>query len=135
MADDGKKQHAFEFLVHCLIGDVAHAKVLHALIQAGYVSHEELGITPGDVDVFQALSRIADPKERALAALRGCREDNVLANFGVIQYLFRSRQVQLADLREGDDSILKVGSDLSHFHKAYTAHLARILPSEEPAQD
>ncbi|MFA6272594.1 MAG: hypothetical protein WC693_05845 [Patescibacteria group bacterium] len=135
MANDREKRHAFEFLVHCLIGDVAHAKVLHALIDAGSVSYEELGITPDDMAVFQALSCIADPKERALSALRGCREGKVLANFGVIQYLFRSRQVQLADLQEGDNGILKVGSDLSHFHKAHTAHLTRILPQEDPAQD
>ncbi|MFA6392047.1 MAG: hypothetical protein WCW66_04860 [Patescibacteria group bacterium] len=135
MADDGKKRHAFEYLVHCLMGDVAHARVLRTLIQTGFVTHEELGIKPEDVDTFQALSRIADPKERAITAFRGCREGNVLANFGVIQFLFRSRQIRPTDLREGDDSILKVGSDLSHFHKAHTAHLARILPSEKSAQD
>lgn len=135
MASIDDKRHAYQFLIPCLTGDVAHARVLHALIETGSVSYKELGISQEDVEVFLTLSRIADPKERAIMALRGCREGRVLANFGVIQSLLQSEAIGLTDLREGDDSILKVGSDLGHFSNEYATQLERILPLEEPAQD
>jgi hypothetical protein len=129
------KRHAYSFLVPCLTGDVAHAKVLQILIDSGVISYEDLGITPEDMVTFRALSRIADPKERALKAFQGCRDGNVLANFGVIQHLLYTRKIRLTDLRIGDDSILKVGSDLIHFNQKHAKCLSLLLLQEEPTQD
>ena len=135
MTQEEKKEHAHEFLGKCLAGDVAHAKVLQTLIQTGFTSYENLGISPEDIRVFRALSGIADSKERARVAFRGCHADRVLASFGVIQRLISARKILPSDLIEGDDSMLKIGSDLDHFSKEHATHVARLLPLEDRTQD
>ena len=135
MTQDEKKSHAREFLGHCLAGDVAHATVLSTLIESGFTTHEDLGITPDDMKTFRALSGIASPKERAKVAFRGCREGSVLACFGVVRHLIHTKQITPGDLLDDKAGMLTVGSHLSRFSKEHTAHLARILPPEEPTQD